>query len=184
MFTLKDQKKFAGVIALFAVCGLTAGCDDYYDDHHHHPHPRPPHEGRRDDHRRDDHHRDDHHHRGDHHRDDHHGHRPPPRNENHRKPNDGSQRHERRRHASLVGAYSARALNDAVMPKGTTISLNVIEGENASLRLVDPTGKQYPIRFDAETGTGYIAGGSLSLREDGLFVYKDARGGIWLVERQ
>ncbi len=84
----------------------------------------------------------------------------------------------------MVGAYSARALNDAVVPKGTTISLNVVHGEDEALRLVDPTGKQYPIQFDAETGTGYVAGGSLSLREDGLFVYQDARGGVWLIERQ
>ena len=59
-----------------------------------------------------------------------------------------------------------------------------MQKEDESLHLVDPTGKQYPIQFDAETGTGNIAGGSLSLREDGLFVYKDAKGGVWLVERQ
>lgn len=84
----------------------------------------------------------------------------------------------------MVGDYSARALNDAVAPKGTVISLKVVQTEDESLRLVDPTGKQYPIGFDTETNTGYIAGGSLSLREDGLFVYQDAKGGIWLVERQ
>ena len=84
----------------------------------------------------------------------------------------------------MVGAYYARALNDAVVPKGTAVVLNVVQGEDESLRLIDPTGKQYPIQFDAETNTGYIAGGSLSLREDGLFVYKDARGGVWLVEKQ
>ena len=84
----------------------------------------------------------------------------------------------------MVGAYYARALNDAVLPKGTTIPLDVVQKEDESLRLVDPTGKQYPIQFDAETGTGYIAGGSLSLREDGLFVYQDAKGGVWLVDRQ
>ncbi len=159
MFTLKNQKKLAGVITLFAACGLLAGCDD--DNHHHHPHPRPPHDGRR----------------GDHHRDEHHGHRPPSRDGSHH-------HHERRRHASLAGAYSALALNDAVVPKGTAISLDVVQGEDESLRLVDPTGKQYPIQFDTEAGTGYVAGGSLSLREDGHFVYKDAHGGVWLVQRQ
>ena len=86
--------------------------------------------------------------------------------------------------SSLVGSYSARALNDAVVPKGTAVTLTVAPGEDDSLRLIDPTGKKYPIQFDEATGTGSIAGGSLSLREDGLFVYKDARGGVWLVERQ
>ena len=84
----------------------------------------------------------------------------------------------------MEGAYLAYALNDTVMPKGTEISLNVVQGEDESLRLVDPTGKKYPIQFDAEAGTGYVAGGSLSLREDGNFVYKDASGGVWLVVRQ
>lgn len=83
-----------------------------------------------------------------------------------------------------MGDYSAIALNDAVMPKGTEISLNVVQGADESLHLVDPTGNQYPIEFDADTGTGYIAGGSLSLRDDGQFVYKDAHGGVWLVMRQ
>ena len=156
MFAWKNRKKLAGAVALFAVCGLLAGCDD---GHHrpppHHP-PGPPHEG----------------HRGGHYRPDHHGHRPPPRGGHHR------------RYASLEGAYLAYALNDAVMPKGTEISLNVVQGEDESLRLVDPTGKKYPIQFDAEAGTGYVAGGSLSLREDGNFVYKDAAGGVWLVVRQ
>lgn len=162
MFALKNRKKLAGVIALFAVSGLIAGCDD----HHPHPHPNPPHEGRRGEH---------------------YGHRPPPRDDRHghRPPaGNGGHHHGGRRHASLVGDYSAIALNDAVMPKGTEISLDVVQGDDESLRLVDPTGKQYPIQFDADTGTGYIAGGSLSLREDGQFVYKDARGGVWLVVRQ
>ena len=169
IFALKNLKKLAGVLAILAVCGLTAGCDDYEDDHHH---PRPPHEDRHSDHHKDEHH-------------DHNGHRPPPRDEHHhQRPVTGNHHHEPRRHASLAGSYYARALNDAVAPKGTTISLNVVQGDDESLHLVDPTGKKYPIRFDAKTGTGYIAGGSLSLREDGLFVYNDARGGIWLVERQ
>ena len=150
MFALKTRKKLAGAIALFAVSGLLAGCDD----HHHHSHPRPPHEG----------------HRGDRLRDGRHGH--------------GDHRHDWRRHAALVGDYSAIALNDAVMPKGTEISLNVVQGADESLHLVDPTGNQYPIEFDADTGTGYIAGGSLSLRDDDQFVYKDAHGGVWLVMRQ
>ena len=163
LFALRGHKKLAGAVALFAVCGLTAGCDDYAH-HHPHPHPRPPHEDRHEDHN---------------------GHHPPPKDGNHhQRPDSGHHRHERRRHASLVGAYYARALNDAVAPKGTTIPLNVVQKEDESLHLVDPTGKQYPIQFDAETGMGNIAGGSLSLREDGLFVYKDAKGGVWLVERQ
>ncbi|MBP5199590.1 MAG: hypothetical protein J6Z82_02930 [Schwartzia sp.] len=163
MFAWKNLKKLAGAVALFSACGLLAGCDD--DHHHpppHHP-PRPPHE--------------DHHggpHRDDHH--DRHDHRPPPR--------DGGRHHGHRRFASLTGSYSAFALNDAVMPKGTEISLNVVQGEDESLRLVDPMGKQYPIQLDAETGVGSIAGGSLSLRKDGNFVYRDARGGVWLVVRQ
>lgn len=148
MFTMKSAKKLAGAIAIFTIGGLIAGCDD---DHHNHPHPRPPHEDRH----------------GSRHRDDH-RHRP----------------HDRRRYASLIGTYSARALNDVVATKGTTISLQVIQGNDETLRLVDPTGKQYRIGFDAETNTGYIAGGSLSLREDGLFVYTDAKGGVWLVEKQ
>ena len=155
MFAWKNRKKLAGAVALFAVCGLLAGCDD--DNHHHHP-PRPPQEARRSDHHRD------------------HGHRPPPRDDRHY--------HGHRRHASLVGSYSALALNDAVMPKGTEISLNVVQGSDESLRIVDPTGKQYPIQFDAETDIGYIAGGNLSLREDGNFIYEDARGGVWLVMKQ
>ena len=157
MFALKNPKKLAGAVALFAMCGGIAGCDD------HHHHPRPPHEGRRGGH---------------------HAHRPPPRDGNHRPPpRDGGRHHGRRIHASLVGAYSAVALNDAVAPKGTNIFLDVVQGEDESLRLVDPTGKQYPIQFDAETGIGSVAGGSLSL-EDDHFVYKDAHGGVWLVERQ
>ena len=184
LFALRGHKKLAGAVALFAVCGLTAGCDDYAH-HHPHPHPRPPHEDWHEDHNG---HRppprDDAHH-GNRHRDGQNGHHPPPKDGNHhQRPDSGHHRHERRRHASLVGAYYARALNDAVAPKGTTIPLNVVQKEDESLHLVDPTGKQYPIQFDAETGTGNIAGGSLSLREDGLFVYKDAKGGVWLVERQ
>ena len=70
------------------------------------------------------------------------------------------------------------------MPKGTEIFLNVVQGEDDSLRLVDPTGKQYAIQFDADSGVGTIAGGRLSLRDDGNFVYRDARGGVWLVVRQ
>lgn len=165
MFAWKNRKKLAGAVALFAVCGLIAGCDNH--DHHHHP--RPPHEGPR----------------GSHPRHESYGHRPPQGGEHHgRRSDNGHRRHGHRRHASLIGAYQARALNDAVAPKGTTISLNVVQAEDESLCLVDPTGKQYPIQFDAETSTAYIAGGSLSLREDGLFVYQDARGGVWLVERQ
>ena len=182
LFTWKNHKKLAGVIALFAVCGVTAGCDDY--NHHHHP--RPPHEDRRSD----EHHghrpppRDTERH-AEHRGDNRNGHRPPPKDGNHgRRADNGHPHHGHRKHASLVGAYYARALNDAVLPIGTTITLNVVEKEDESLRLVDPTGKQYPIQFDTETGTGCIAGGSLSLREDGLFVYKDAKGGVWLVERQ
>ena len=167
MFALKNRKKLAGIIALFAVCGLIAGCDDYDRHHHPHPHPQPPHEGRR----------------GAPLRDDHHGHRPPPRDGNHRPSPGNGGHHHGRRHASLVGEYSAIALNDAVMPKGTKISLNVVQGEDESLRLVDPAGKQYPIQFDAENGVGSVAGGSLS-SEEGPFVYRDARGGVWLVERQ
>ncbi len=169
MLPLKNQQKLAGAIALFAVCGLTAGCDDYGDNHHHYPPPPPPRDG---------------HHDG-RHRNEQHAHRPPPGDDHHRqRPNNGHRHHEHRRASSLVGAYYARALNDAVAPKGTTISLHVVQQDDASLRLVDPTGKQYPIQFDEATNTGRIAGGSLSLREDGLFVYKDARGGVWLVERQ
>ena len=165
MFAWKNKKKLAGAIALFAVCGLTLGCDDYHDRPHHRPPPedrhghRPPHDGR-------------------------YAHRPPRDGNQHHRGENGRHGHNHRRHAAMVGAYSARALNDAVLPKGTTISLNVVQAEDDSLRLVAPTGKQYPIQFDAETGAGYIAGGTLSLREDGLFVYQDAKSGVWLVERQ
>ncbi len=115
-------------------------------------------------------------HRGEYHRAKHHG--------NRHRPVDGSRHHGHRRHASLAGAYTAIALNDEVMPKGTEIALNVDQGEDESLRLVDPTGKSYPIHFNAATGTGDVAGGSLSLREDGNFVYNDAHGGVWLVMPQ
>ncbi len=167
MFAWKNRKKLAAAVALFAVCGLLAGCaEDNHYRHHPHPHPEshpqprhhPPHKTRHSDHHRE------------------HAHRPPPR--------DGRHHHGHRRHASLVGSYAALALNDALVPKGTEISLNVVQGNDDALRLVDPTGKQYPIQFDAETGVGYIAGGSLSSREDGNFVYEDASGGVWLVMRQ
>ena len=108
----------------------------------------------------------------------------PPHDSRHGSPHRDAHHHGRRHKSSLVGLYSARALNDAVAPIGTTITLDVVETENESLRLVDPTGQQYPIQFDAETGAGYVAGGSLSLREDGLFVYTDAKGGVWLIEKK
>ena len=156
IFALKNKKKLAAAVALFAACGLLAGCDD---GRHHHPPHHPPHEE----------------HRGGHPPGNHNGHRPPPKDSRH---------HGHRRYAALAGSYAAFALNDTVMPKGTEISLRVVQGEDESLRLVDPTGKKYPIQFDAETGAGCVAGGSLSLRDDGNFVYKDACGGVWLVVRQ
>ena len=108
MFAWKNKKKLAGAIALFAVCGLTVGCDDY----HHHPHPRPP--------------REEHHgHRPSH--DGRHAHRPPKDGHQHHRGENGRHGHNHRRHAAMVGVYSARALNDAVVPKGTTISLNVVQ---------------------------------------------------------
>lgn len=152
MISLKNRKKLTGAIALCAICGLIAGCDDG------HRHPQR------------------HAHRGDYHRTEHHGQR--------HRPTNGSRHHGHRRHTALAGAYTAIALNDEVMPKGTEISLHVDKGEDESLRLVDPAGKSYPVRFDAETGTGDVAGGSLSLREDGNFVYQDAYGGVWLVMPQ
>ena len=135
IFALKNKKKLAAAVALFAACGLLAGCDD---GRHHHPPHHPPHEE----------------HRGGPPPGNHNGHRPPPKDSRH---------HGHRRYASLAGTYAAFALNDAVMPKGTEISLSVVH---------------------AETGAGCVAGGSLSLRDDGNFVYKDACGGVWLVVRQ
>ena len=144
------------IAGVIALCAVCGLIAGCDGDRHH----RPPHDD----------------HRGDRYSRKHHDNRPHPGNNSHH--------HGSRRHAALAGAYTALALNDTVMPKGTEISLNVEQGADEILCLVDPTGKKYPIQFDAETGAGNVAGGSLSLREDGHFVYKDAQGGLWLVMRQ
>ena len=146
LFALRGHKKLAGAVALFAVCGLTAGCDDYAH-HHPHPHPRPPHEDRHEDHHG---HRppprDDAHHEN-RHRDGQNGHRPPPKDGNHhQRPDSGHHRHERRRHASLVGAYYARALNDAVALLRCAPS--IIESDVFE-RAGWQVGQRYTWRFDA-----------------------------------
>ena len=40
------------------------------------------------------------------------------------------------------------------------------------------------IEYDAEKGVGTVEGGSLTAKEDGLFVYKDAKQGLWLIEKK
>ena len=180
MMSSITKKRLAGALAVLSLSMLTLGCDDDYDDRHHHPHHPPRHTERDRDHHR---HPDNEHRR---HRDEH-------RNrDQHRNRNDGEQRqrpdgeHHRRRRptAALAGTYTARALNDAVAAKGTTFTLDVVQRDDTSLALMLPSGKQYPISFNADTGTGTVAGGSLTPREDGMFVYRDVKGGIWLIEKQ
>ncbi len=192
MLSSATQKKLALSLAILSLSLLTAGCDDY-DHHRHHPRHSERHEHERDRHRDEEHRRHRRDHDGQQHRNrDNENQKQRQRDNNnqgqqenreHRR-NRGEHRGEyRRRHASaLVGAYRARALNDAVVPKGTAFSVDVVQNDDDSLALILPTGKQYPIRYDAQTGT--IADENLTVREDGLFVYKDAKGGLWLVEKK
>ena len=184
MISSITKKRLAGALAVLSLSLLTLGCDDDHDRDRHH---RPTRHTEQRDHERHDHdrHRDrDHHQNGENrdHRGDRQNHRDHDRNR--RNDRDDNNQYRRRHSSAFVGAYSARALNDAVTAKGTTFYLDVVQNEDASLALVLPSGKQYPIRFDAETGTGAVAGGSLSLREDGIFLYQDAKGGLWLIERK
>lgn len=176
MLSLHSTRKLAGALAIFALCGLTVGCDD--DNHDHRRRHTERHDERRD-HRPPPEHRRDEHHRRDRRNDNRESNRQGNRNEERRRDD-----HRRRQHTALVGFYRARALNDAVTAKGTTVPVEVVQTEAGSLVLVLPTGQEYPIRFDAATGTGAIAGGNISLREDGLFLFEDARHGVWLIERE
>ena len=202
MLSFTSKKRLAGAFAILSLAFLTVGCEDDYD-HHRPPRrtERPDHDGGRDDHRRhpDRDHRDHDHRRRDEndrrqrdenerrqrdendrrHRNDGQGHR-----DHRRHREDGNNQYRRRPASAFVGAYSARALNDVVVAKGNTFPLDVVQTGTDSLALILPSGKQYPIRLDEETGAGVIAGGSLSQREDGLFVYEDAKGGLWLIEKE
>lgn len=117
----------------------------------------------------------------------HHSHRPPPpRHETHRHP---EHRHHEHRHSSRGdyhtnyhhwrGRYRAVAMNDLSTAKGTEINLEVLE-VNGELYLLDPLDRMF--RFHPEGDTAKVAGGYLK-KENGQFIYKDVRGGIWLVEK-
>ena len=183
MLSLRSTRKLAGALAIFALCGLTVGCDD--DNRDHRPRHTERHDERHDHRPSSENRRNDEHHRRDrrdgsqHRRGDQDGNRQRQRGDEERR-RDG----QRRQHTALAGFYRARDLNDAVAAKGTTVPVEVVQREAGSLVLVLPTGQEYPIRFDAATGTGAIAGGNISLREDGVFLFEDARHGVWLVERE
>ena len=114
----------------------------------------------------------------------HHSHRPPP-------PRHETHRHHEHRHSSRGdyhtnyhhhwrGRYRAVAMNDLSTAKGTQINLEVLE-VNGELYLLDPMGRTF--RFHSEgDDTAKVAGGYLK-KENGQLIYKDARGEIWLVEK-
>lgn len=110
--------------------------------------------------------------------DEHHGHRPPPppRHEEHRHP----ERRHHEHHHHWKGRYRAVAMNNLSCEKGTEINLEVLE-VNGELYLLDPMGRTF--RFHSEgDDTAKVAGGYLK-KENGQLIYKDVRGGIWLVEK-
>ena len=80
----------------------------------------------------------------------------------------------------MVGEYSAVALNNAATPKGTTVYVDIFEDDNDELYLELPNGSSYPISFNGNSGE--VAGGTIS-KSTGSFVYKDKKGGMWLVEK-
>lgn len=110
----------------------------------------------------------------------HHGHRPPPpRHETHRHP-EHRQHHEHHPRHHWRGRYRAVAQNNISAKRGTEVNLEVLE-VNGELYLLDPLDRMFKFHVQDEE-TAKVAGGYLK-REDGQFVYKDVRGGIWLVEK-
>ena len=118
----------------------------------------------------------------------HHGHRPPPppdhgRHEHHRHPDHHrhSSRGEYDTHHHWRGRYRAVAQNNLSADKGTRVSLEVLE-VNGELYLLDPLDRMFKFHVEGED-TAKVAGGYLK-KENGQFIYKDVRGGIWLVEKE
>lgn len=111
----------------------------------------------------------------------HHGHRPPPpRHETHRHPEHRHHHEHHPHHHHWRGRYRAVAMNDLSTAKGTEINLEIVE-VNGELYLLDPLDRMFRFHVQDEE-TAKVAGGYLK-RENGQFVYKDVRGGIWLVEK-
>ena len=112
----------------------------------------------------------------------HHGHRPPPeghRHPEHRHRNSSRGDYHTNYDHHWRGRYRAVAMNDLSCKEGTKVNLEVLE-VNGELYLLDPLDRMF--RFHPEGDTAKVAGGYLS-RKDGQFIYKDVRGGIWLVEK-
>lgn len=108
---------------------------------------------------------------------DRHGHRPPPpRHETHRHPEHRHHPH----HNHWRGRYRAVAMNNLSTAKGTEVNLEVLE-VNGELYLLDPLDRMFRFHVEGED-MAKVAGGYLK-KENGQFIYKDVRGGIWLVEK-
>ncbi|MBR3723185.1 MAG: hypothetical protein IKN12_10570 [Selenomonadaceae bacterium] len=171
--TRKTVKKLLAVSMILTVSMFTAGCDDDDDNDRKRPHKHAHNDHR--DYRNHDRDRDSHKNQ---HRDDH-------KNTNQR---DDKRPHKPKPHhrSNMVGEYSAVAINNAVTPKGTTVYVDIFEDDNDDLYLELPNGSSYPISFDGNSGE--VAGGAISksaysAKTDGSFVYKDKKGGMWLVEK-
>jgi len=108
----------------------------------------------------------------------HHGHRPPPPpHHEHRHPEHHGHHH---LHHHWRGRYRAVAQNNLSTAKGTQINLEIVE-VNGELYLLDPLDRMF--RFHVQNDdTAKVAGGYLK-KENGQFIYKDVKGGIWLVEK-
>ena len=119
----------------------------------------------------------------------HHGHRPPPppdhrhhehyRHHEHR----GTSRGEYHTHYHhWRGRYRAVAQDNISSVKGTEINLEVME-VNGELYLLDPLDRMFRFHVKGED-MAKVAGGYLKKEDNGQFIYKDVRGGIWLVEKE
>lgn len=164
-----------GMISMVSL--VTAGCDDDGDNHRK---KRPP------QHAHHDHHSD--------HRYDRNRKQPPPpppppprykdNVRDDKRPEKHPNEHKRppARRSSMVGVYSALALNDVSVRKGTSYYVDIFEDESGELFLGLPNGKDYQISFD--NGVGAVAGGTILEQDNGKFIYTDKKGGSWLIEKR
>lgn len=118
----------------------------------------------------------------------HHGHRPPP---DHRHPEHHRHHHEHRgtsrgeyhtHYHHWRGRYHAVAMNDISCKEGTEVNLEVLE-VNGELYLLDPLDRMFRFHVEGED-VAKVAGGYLKKENNGQYIYKDVRGGIWLVEKE
>ena len=110
----------------------------------------------------------------------HHGHRPPPPPPHHGHRHPDHRHHDHHPHHHWRGRYRAVAMNNLSTAKGTEINLEIVE-VNGELYLLDPLDRMFRFHVQDEE-TAKVAGGYLK-KENGQFVYKDVKGGIWLVEK-